>query len=414
MIDVVSAWEEKTSIDPSNAGVQGYIAAADGQVLFSYNDPTCRIDQQLATCIPNLASLTERGRMVQRDGDREWFEFIYRLPNRDMLAIRSRANLVTDDLAEIVGVSSGIGLLVALGAVPIAALLALVTVRPLMRRIDRIARASADFGDGNVQVRSHVDGRDEIGLLGQQFDRMAETISTQLGELRQLAAENNTLALATEQHARSAERATISRDLHDSVAQHLFSLAMGTASLAALIQRDPEQAAQQAEQLASIAAQAQDELRGVLTMLRPGMLDGQTLAVSLRELAHDWQDQTGIALTIRFQLEAPIPLLIEDVLYRVCQESLNNIARHANAQQASITITRERELVRLIVHDDGRGFDPATSTTGVGLLGMRERVRALGGELLLASTPAHGTQLEARIPIADAHEVQRGNHTRIN
>jgi len=207
------------------------------------------------------------------------------------------------------------------------------------------------------------------------------------------------------------------------VSQHLFSLAMGASNLGALIRQQPVVAAQQAEQLAAIAEEAQEELRSVLRRLRPGVRDDQSLVESLQQLCGDWQVRYGIATASNFQLgAAPLPALLADVLYRVCQEGLNNVARHAAATQVQVTLIQQAHAVLLMLVDDGRGFDPQTQTAGLGLLGMRERVRAVGGTVTIeplvaapdteptagAPVPAlRGTKLQVTIAYADQTAFSR-------
>lgn len=284
-------------------------------------------------------------------------------------------------------------------AIPLSLLLSLLVVSPMLRRLRRVSEASRAFAKGELEARTNEKEFDEIGQLGQQFDHMATTISRQVNELRDLAQSNSMLALAAERNARAAERLALSRDLHDSISQHLFSLAMGTNDLANLIRRDPNKAASQAEQLATMASQAQDDLREVLSQLR-SEATGQGLLESLTEFVHLWRKRYEIPVSLNLHLQGSLPIVVENVLYRVCQEALNNIARHANAKNVTVTLKQETEGFCLQIVDDGQGFNIEAENMGFGLLGMRERVRAIGGTLELTSS-AKGTTLQVRIPVGN-------------
>jgi two-component system, NarL family, sensor histidine kinase LiaS len=282
-------------------------------------------------------------------------------------------------------------------AVPLSLLLSFLVVAPLLRRLQRIANTSRAVASGNLEARTFETRFDEVGQLGQQFDRMAETISHQVKELRESAKQNSMLALAAERNARAAERLALSRDLHDSISQHLFSLAMGTNDLASLIRRDPKKAALQAEQLSGMAAQAQDDLREVLSQLRSEKM-GQGLLESLSDFINLWSKRYGVPVNFQMQHHETLPIVVENVLYRVCQEALNNVARHAEAKQVDVTLKLEDSTVYLQISDDGRGFDVSADNVGFGLLGMRERVRAIGGRLELSSSSS-GTTLKVLVPV---------------
>ena len=272
-------------------------------------------------------------------------------------------------------------------------------VAPLLRRLRRIAATSQAVAAGNLEARTNENRFDEIGQLGQQFDHMATTISRQVRELRDLAKSNSMLALAAERNARAAERLALSRDLHDSISQHLFSLAMGTNDLASLIRRDPKKAAVQAEQLSTMATQAQDDLREVLSQLR-SETTGQGLLESVTDFINLWRKRYETSVSLNVHLQSALPIVVENVLYRVCQEALNNIARHAKAKNVTVTLKQEKEGFCLQIVDDGQGFDVDAENMGFGLLGMRERVRAVGGTLELDSS-SQGTSLQVRIPVGN-------------
>jgi two-component system, NarL family, sensor histidine kinase LiaS len=386
-----------TSLETSfldTAIVRGYIVDGNERVVYSI-DPTCQMGHQLEQCFTGASSLPEAGHTFTKDGER-YFEFRERLQEDKSAVLRLRINTRLDEFQDFLESFWHFFRLVVISAVPIALLLSFAIARPVIRRLHRMSEVSKQFAKGDMAVRTHDGVPDEIGQVGHQFDVMAQTISSQLQQLRQLAEENSQLALASEKNARLAERASLSRDLHDSVSQHLFSLAMGTSELANQIRRDPNKAANQAEQLADIAAKAQDELRSVLMQLRPVQSKRGLLESLLSHIAQ-WRLQTGLSVATNLQ-PLSVPMMLEDVIYRVTQEALNNVARHANAKNVTVSLGETRDGIQLLIADDGRGFEPERVSSGLGLLGMRERVQSVGGLLSMESGEA-GTRLCAEFPL---------------
>jgi NarL family two-component system sensor histidine kinase LiaS len=140
--------------------------------------------------------------------------------------------------------------------------------------------------------------------------------------------------------------------------------------------------------------QAQQELTGLIQELRPAALEDKGLTTALREYVADWSRQSNIAAEVRVRSEQSLPLLLEQTLFRVTQETLSNIARHSGATAMEVYLAWEGDQVTLTISDNGRGFNPATANgKGVGLRSMRERVEAVGGQLTVTSQPGAGTQV---------------------
>ena len=377
---------------------QGYVVDSDGQILYNIGSTSCDIGTSITACFANTGTLHTEGRTVSYKGA-QMIEAKQKIRDGNTIFVRFQPQISQNSwLIALILVISFIC------AMPTAFLLTLLTVRPIASRLRNIAKTSTIFASGNLEARTHEKKRDEIGQLGQQFDQMAAIISKQVVELRQLAVQHSELLLASEQSARITERVTLSRDLHDSISQHLFSLAMGTSSLASLIKRDPFCAATQAEHLAEIANQAQDDFRAVLTHLRPTLLTSTSTIEAIERLTQQWQVHNVLPVETRFSLKnAKLPLLIEEVLYRACQEGLNNIARHAKAQHVVLSLTQDAAHVYLTIQDDGCGFTPSTNqlSVGLGLVGIRERIRAVGGTLAIDHVyDTIGTRLCICVPLA--------------
>lgn len=363
---------------------RGYLVGTDGSITHIWGILPCAVGDDAKTC-----SL----------GGESWREKRLHLSNGQVAVVQINQGVpLLFWLSDFFSVMWQYFRWVIIIAIPLSLLLSLLVVAPLLRRLQRIAHTSRAVASGNLEARTFETKFDEVGQLGQQFDRMADTIAHQVKELREAAKQNSVLALAAERNTRAAERLALSRDLHDSISQHLFSLAMGTNDLAALIRRNPNKAAVQAEQLSHMAARAQDDLREVLSQLRSETRAGQGLLESLSDFVALWSKRYGIPANLQMQHHDMLPIVIENVLYRVCQEALNNIARHAEAKHVNILLKLDASRVCLQISDDGKGFDVAADNSGFGVLGMRERVRAIGGRLELSSS-SRGTTLKVLVPV---------------
>jgi signal transduction histidine kinase len=204
--------------------------------------------------------------------------------------------------------------------------------------------------------------------------------------------------------AQEAERQRIARDLHDETGQALTALGMGLRGLSTrLPKRNPETTAT-LRQLESLVAHSLDELQRLISDLRPSHLDDLGLTAALRWYAGTIQDRTS--LQIGFEVrgeERPVDSPVKIALFRVAQEALNNIVKHAQASAVDILLSYESSRVRVRVKDDGRGFDVQAARknmgrTSLGLAGMQERASLLGGQFSLSSKPGGGTLIEVEIP----------------
>lgn len=200
--------------------------------------------------------------------------------------------------------------------------------------------------------------------------------------------------------AQEQERRRLARELHDETGQALTSILLGL--------RTVEEAGGESNMRAAVAevrelvrATLQD-VRQLAVELRPKALDDFGLVPALERLTDTFREQTGIALEFHSTLPAGrLSPEIETALYRIVQESLTNIVKHARAGSVSITLGRKRNAVTVVVEDDGVGFDPArTREEGLGLIGMRERVALVGGRLTIESRPGAGTTFVVEVPVS--------------
>jgi len=219
-----------------------------------------------------------------------------------------------------------------------------------------------------------------------------------------------------------SERRDLARELHDELGQWLTAI---RAEAEAILGRMPDEPGSpvrdSAHAICDSAAEVQRMIRRILHRLRPSLLDTLGLAESLKDLTAQWrrhQPQVDCQLTIDGDFRG-ISDALAITVYRVIQEALNNVARHAQASRVNITLRRVRpvqgagELLLLTVEDNGKGIAPERSRVGLGLMGMRERVIAAGGELTLGSPPTMGVSLTVELPLESLHTPGENHGTNL-
>ncbi|MFC4030538.1 GAF domain-containing sensor histidine kinase [Streptomyces polygonati] len=199
----------------------------------------------------------------------------------------------------------------------------------------------------------------------------------------------------------TGERARIAHELHDAVSQKLFSLRLTAQAAAALVDTDPARAKDEIKHVAALAAEAADELRGVVVELRPAGLDEDGLIATLRTEVRVLDRVHSARLTFTAAQVRALPAAQEEALLRVAQEAMHNALRHAHATTVGVTLEGRGKGARLSIRDDGRGFDPsAVRRAGrhLGLVSMRDRADGVSGRLTVQSAPGKGTVIEMEVP----------------
>jgi signal transduction histidine kinase len=196
------------------------------------------------------------------------------------------------------------------------------------------------------------------------------------------------------------ERRRLARELHDETGQALTSILLGLKQVEEA--SSPESARAAAAELREQIVDTLQNVRRLAVELRPSALDDFGLAPALERLAEAFGEQSGIAVDIQTNLDSQrLAPEVETALYRIVQEALTNVAKHAEATRVSIVVTRRENSVTVVIEDDGRGFGAGGGTgDGLGLVGMKERVGLLGGRLALESTEGAGTTVVAEVPVA--------------
>jgi len=195
------------------------------------------------------------------------------------------------------------------------------------------------------------------------------------------------------------ERQKLARELHDSVSQALYGIALGAHTARTLLERDPGLVAEPLAYILSLAKAGLAEMRALIFELRPESLETEGLVSAISKQAAAVQARHDVPVETDMCEEPDLPLKAKQELYRVAQEALHNIIKHAGASRVNVRLGRTAEVIILEIRDNGRGFDPLGSFPGhLGLRSMQERVSHLGGRLQIESAPGQGTHILTQVP----------------
>jgi len=195
------------------------------------------------------------------------------------------------------------------------------------------------------------------------------------------------------------ERQRLAQNLHDAVNQSLFSASLIAEVLPRLWERNPDEARQSLEDLRRLTRGAMAEMRSLLAELRPLVLTDSDLGDLLRQLGDALTGRTNVPVAVTVTGQDILPAEIQVALYRLCQEGLNNIAKHADAKLVKINLHVDAGSVTLQIRDDGCGFDTEDIPSGhYGLSMMRERAKTIGADFAITSQPGHGAEIFIRWP----------------
>ncbi|WP_027963859.1 sensor histidine kinase [Halalkalibacillus halophilus] len=241
---------------------------------------------------------------------------------------------------------------------------------------------------------------DEFDTLSRELNDVAIKMSKQVKSLERLAEERSEYAQQAHMAATIEERQRIARDLHDAVSQQLFALSMMSQATVKQMDKNPVQAKSQIEEIAHMALQAQNEMRALLLHLRPIQLSDEPLHQGITNLIEELKKKCNMLFELDIDEELGISQTKEEHIFRLVQEALSNILRHANADRTTLQIKNRGQII-IHINDDGEGFDveqQIDSKASYGLKTMQERCEEIGGTFKIKSKVGEGTYIDIRIP----------------
>ncbi|MCB0196716.1 MAG: GAF domain-containing sensor histidine kinase [Anaerolineae bacterium] len=213
-----------------------------------------------------------------------------------------------------------------------------------------------------------------------------------------IAIENARLYEQAQTLASLEERRHLARELHDSVSQALYGIALGTRTARMLLDRDPTKLVEPLDYIMNLAEAGLTEMRALIFELRPEILESEGLVGALSKQAEALRVRHKLQVETRFDPEPEVPLPCKEALYRIAQEATHNVVKHAKAERITLSL-RNGEGLTLEIDDDGQGFDPHQTFAGhLGLRSMRERIEKLGGRFEVESEPGKGTTVRVCLP----------------
>jgi two-component system sensor histidine kinase UhpB len=282
---------------------------------------------------------------------------------------------------ELVVLAAGLACLLALN---------LALLRPAFRPLDELVETMRGHDPLSPGKRVRVDGGPAIVALAQSFNEMLDRLESERRESARRA-------LVVQE----GERQRIARELHDEVGQTLTGVMLQVEGLAGRI---PEELREQLDELRETARHGTEEVRRIARQLRPEALEDLGLQSALAALAAAFGEQARVRIERRLEPGLPLSQEQELVVYRIAQEALTNVARHARATEVQLHLQRTNEHVVLTVRDDGRGLPPTAIQSSHGIRGMRERAMLIDAQLAIAQPPAGGTEVRLSIPLESGTE----------
>jgi two-component system sensor histidine kinase UhpB len=262
----------------------------------------------------------------------------------------------------------------------------LLLLRPVMRPLDDLADTMRRHDPLAPGARAEIAGDPDVAALARTFNEMLDRLESE----RRDSARRALLV-------QEGERRRVARELHDEVGQTLTGVMLQIEGLAAAV---PRHLGEQLDELRETARHGTEEVRRIARRLRPEALEDLGLESALAALATAVGDQAGLRVNRRVEpLRLPLTEEQELVIYRVAQEALTNVARHANATEVDLRLERADDCVTLVVRDDGVGLPNGSVPSAHGLRGIRERAMLIGADVAITRPEKRGTEVKLSIPI---------------
>lgn len=313
-------------------------------------------------------------------------------------------------------------------ALAFMALLAWFVSRRLVRPIEHLAQDAQRIAAGDLETPIPIFGEDEVRMLAGNFERMRQQLKSSLDDMKSWNIKlEKQVSERTQQvqklydevahreaqchllldkiiTAQEDERKRLARELHDETGQFLTGLVLSLKGLEERVAGEPEMVKEHLESLRDLATRATEDVRRLIRDLRPSLLDDMGLVEAIAWYLDNYLEAKGVKCHFETAgFSQRLPAAVESSLFRLVQEAINNIVKHAQAREAWVTLRGTREAISGSIRDNGTGFDLAglPSGAGTGLLGMQERVKLLGGKLVIKSTHGKGTRIRFEIPLGD-------------
>jgi len=283
-----------------------------------------------------------------------------------------------------------------ISSIALSVLINYILVKLAFRPLDDVTDAMKAIRAGHRGIRvPEVTDDPQIEELSRSLNAMLNSMELQ----RKRAA-------ASVIKAQEEERKRIARELHDETSQSLTSLIIGLRMVEEVLPEDNIEVRQRLDSITDLAHQTLNEVHNMAIRLRPSVLDDLGLSAALRSYAKEFSQNTGIKVDLQLlAMSMRLPPEMETVLYRVIQEALTNVARHAEAENCRVTLRRKDHMIQGIIEDDGKGFDPEQvmlseeKGRGLGLHGMKERIELVGGSLEFESRIKAGSTIFLEVPL---------------
>ncbi|HLR64596.1 MAG TPA: sensor histidine kinase [Pseudogracilibacillus sp.] len=272
----------------------------------------------------------------------------------------------------------------------------------LISRLQSLSVLITQYANGNylAEVHDYTGQKDELYRIFIEMNELGDVLDKQVKSLSKLAEKNASLAKQSHKSAVIEERQRLARDLHDSVSQQLFALTMLAEASIKQLDSNPQLAKEQMTDVIQSAHETQAEMRALLLHLRPVYLSGDSLTDGIRRLVKEIEERNDVSFVLNLA-EITVSEVIEEHLFRIIQEALSNILRHAKAEEGKITLQDEDTHLFVHISDNGQGFEENEGgelKTSFGLKTMRERAEELGGKLTIRSAQEKGTYIDIKIP----------------
>lgn len=267
-------------------------------------------------------------------------------------------------------------------------------------KLSKISGYLASLRNGKFPDQLKVEHTEETARMITEVNLLGEYVQEQIKLLQKMS--NEKLVLSEQVHTAAVieERQRIARDLHDAVSQQLFALSMMSATAIKLFDEFPEAAREQLIQMADISVKAQGEMRALLMHLRPVELQKDSLCDGIIKLLRELKSKTNHHFQGSIDEVCGLTKAAEEHLFRIVQEAVSNIIRHAEAGKIKVELSEEEGYVHLFISDDGKGFDPEDKKMiSYGIRSMKERCKEIGGVIQIRSIYHEGTYIDIKVPV---------------